>query len=109
MGILDGMLGGVIGSEMTAIVTGMIEKHGGLDGLVQHFEKSGLGSQVASWVGSGPNQTISADQLHQSLGSSTIDQLASNVGLTPQDLAGKLAMLLPKAIDALTPSGRLAQ
>jgi len=108
MSILDSMLGGVIGSEMTSIVTGLIEKHGGVEGLVQQFEQSGLGSQIASWVSNSPNQAVSGDQLHQVLGSSTITDLAAKVGISPQDLAGKLATLLPKAIDALTPAGKLS-
>lgn len=30
MGLLDGVLGGVIGAGLTSVVSGVIEKHGGI-------------------------------------------------------------------------------
>lgn len=103
MGLLDGVLGGVVGAEMASVVNGLIEKHGGVQGIVSQLEQSGLGPTVRSWVGSGPNQPISADQVHQAFGPDTIRELAARAGLSPQDLAGKLAAMLPQAIDKLTP------
>jgi uncharacterized protein YidB (DUF937 family) len=65
MGLLDGILGGVIGGEMASVVNGLIEKHGGVQGIVKQFEQQGLGETVKSWVGTGANQPISDDQVHQ--------------------------------------------
>ncbi len=107
MGLLDGLLGGVVGAEMATVVNGIIEKHGGVQGLVSQLEKNGLGDTVRSWVGTGPNQPISADQIHQGLGADTIRELAAKFNLSPQDLAQKLAQILPAAIDKLTPNGQL--
>jgi uncharacterized protein YidB (DUF937 family) len=107
MGLLDGVLGGVVGAGLTSVVTGLIEKHGGLQGMVSQFEKNGLGSVVQSWVGNGPNQAIAPEQVHQAVGSSVINELAAKAGLSPQDLASKLAALLPQAVDALTPNGKV--
>jgi uncharacterized protein YidB (DUF937 family) len=56
-------------------------------------------------VGTGANQPISADQIHQAFGSDTVKQLAAKVGMTPEDLAAKLSQILPQAIDKLTPGG----
>jgi uncharacterized protein YidB (DUF937 family) len=105
MGLLDGVLGGLIGGEMATVVNGLIEKHGGVSGIVAQLEQQGLGNTVKSWVGTGPNQPISADQLHKALGSGAMQELAAKFGLTPQDLASKLAQVLPQAIDKLTPGG----
>ena len=33
MGLLDGLLGGVVGAEMATLVNGVIEKHGGIGGM----------------------------------------------------------------------------
>lgn len=83
----------------------MIERHGGVQGLVSQFEQHGLGGVVQSWVGTGANQPITADQIHQALGSNTVTEMAAKFGLNPQDLAQKLAQTLPQAVNKLTPAG----
>ena len=105
MGMVDGILGGLIGGEMATVVNRLIEKHGGVSGIVTQLEQRGLGATVKSWVGTGPNQPISADQVHQAIGADTIQEIAAKFGLTPQDLAQKLSQVLPQAIDKLTPGG----
>ena len=105
MGLLDGLLGGVVGAEMVTVVNGLIEKHGGVQGIVAQLEQQGLGGTVRSWVGNGANQPITADQVHQGFGSDTLKQLAARAGMTPEDLAAKLSQILPQAIDKLTPAG----
>jgi uncharacterized protein YidB (DUF937 family) len=65
MGLLDGLIGGAIGAEMVTVVNGLIEKHGGVQGLVKQFEQQGLGATVRSWVGPGANEPISPDQVHR--------------------------------------------
>jgi len=105
MGLIDGILGGVVGIEMTQVVSGLLDKHGGVQGIVAQLESQGLGETVRSWVGNGTNQPISAEQLQQALGSGTLAQLAAKFGMDPQVLAQKLAQVLPHAIDHLTPGG----
>ena len=107
MGFLDGILGGVVGAELTSLVSGEIERHGGVSGLVAQFEQQGLGHVVQSWVGTGSNLPVNADQIHQVLGSTTVTQLAAKFGLNPQDLAQKLAQILPQAVDKMTPGGAI--
>ena len=51
MGLFDGILGGVVGGEMATVVNGLIEKHGGVQGIVAQMESQGLGNTVKSWVG----------------------------------------------------------
>jgi uncharacterized protein YidB (DUF937 family) len=50
---------------------------GGLAGLVQQFHGAGLGQIVQSWVGTGPNQPINAQQIQQALGSDRVKQMAA--------------------------------
>jgi uncharacterized protein YidB (DUF937 family) len=109
MGLFDGLLGGVVGAEMATVVNGLIEKHGGIQGIVSQLEQQGLGGTVRSWVGSGANQPITADQIHQAFGSDTMKQLAAKIGISPEDLAAKLSQVLPQAIDKLTPGGVAAK
>ena len=78
---------------------------GSVGGLLQQLEQSGLGAQVASWLGSGQNLPVSVDQLRNALGEQNLGQLASQFGLPAEDLLRHLADHLPGAIDALSPNG----
>lgn len=105
MGMFDGILGGIVGAEMATVVNHLIERHGGVAGIVSELRQKGLGDTVKSWVSTGPNQPVSADQLHQALGSDAITQLAAKAGISREELLAKLAQALPTAIDKLTPGG----
>jgi uncharacterized protein YidB (DUF937 family) len=105
MGLLDGLLGGVVGAEMVVAVNSLIQQHGGVQGVVSQLESQGLGGVARSWISNEPNQPISPAQLSQVFGSGMISQLAAKAGVNPQDLAAKLSQLLPTAIDKLTPAG----
>ena len=109
MGFFDGVLGGVVGAEMASVVGGLIEKHGGVQGIVTQLESQGLGQTVQSWVGNGANQTISPQQVHSAFGADTINELAAKFGMNPQDILQKLSQVLPQAINHLTPDGAVAR
>ncbi len=82
------------------------EAAGGLGGLIQSFERSGLGDVIGSWIGHGPNQQVAPNRLAEALGPDTVDSLSRETGLSRDDLLGQLAQALPGVIDALTPQGR---
>jgi len=105
MGLFDGVLGGVIGAGMAGVVNDVIERHGGIQGIIGQFQANGLGPTVQSWVGTGANQPITADQVHQGLGADAVQALAAKLGVQPAELAAKLAEVLPQAVDHLTPGG----
>jgi uncharacterized protein YidB (DUF937 family) len=107
MGMFDGLLGGIVGAGMVSVVNGILEKHGGLDGVVNEFESKGFGATVKSWVGTGPNQPISPDQVRNVLGDDLLQQLSMKSGLSVQDLTQKLSQVLPQAVDRLTPDGNI--
>src|SRR6266481_1951156 len=98
MGTFDGLLGGIVGAGMVSVMSDILEKHGGLQGVVSEFEKKGLGATVQSWVGTGPNQTISPDEVHKALGPDLLQQLSAKSGLSVQELAQKLAQVLPQTV-----------
>jgi len=105
MGLFDGLLGGAVGAAMVGVVNHLLEQNGGVQGVVNQFEKQGFGSTVRSWVGTGPNQAITADQIHQALGSNAVQELAAKAGMSVPELTAKLSQLLPAAMDKLTPGG----
>lgn len=105
MGILDGLIGGMVGAEMVTVVNGLIEKHGGVQGIVNQLQANGLGPTVNSWIAEGPNAPVIAAHMQQAFGDTTLNELAAKAGISPQELAAKLAQVLPHAVDALTPNG----
>ncbi len=118
MGLFDSVVGSVLnnmgsgaqaggGGDIMQMVMGLMQQNGGLGGLVQMLGKSGLSEQVASWVGAGANQPVSADQIGQALGSGPLADLASKFGIDPSQLSGSLAQYLPEVVNQMTPEGRL--
>lgn len=93
-----------LGSEIANLVhTGP----GGLSALVQQFQANGLGSIIQSWVSTGPNQPITAQQIQQALGSDKVKQIAARIGLDPNVVTQKLSTMLPQIVNHLTPSGQI--
>jgi uncharacterized protein YidB (DUF937 family) len=80
---------------------------GGLTDLLKQFQDAGHGNAANSWVGNGPNQPVSSDDLANALGADRINTLMAHSGLSREDLLAGLSQHLPGAIDALTPQGRL--
>jgi uncharacterized protein YidB (DUF937 family) len=105
MGLLDGILGGVIGAGALSVVNNYIEHHGGIEGVVAELEKTGYGAQVKSWVGDGSNLPISADDIKKALGSDKLKSIAASTGIPVDKAAEYLAEHLPTAVDKATPGG----
>ncbi|MFI1174641.1 YidB family protein [Streptomyces melanogenes] len=121
-GLLGGLLGGgsgsgasgggnVLGSLLGALMGGGSGQNGGnpLGGLMDMLSKSGLGDQAQSWVGSGDNQPVSGAQIQQAVPDETLQQVAEQAGVSPEQAADEIARQLPQAVDKLTPSGELPQ
>ncbi len=113
MGLLDSVLGSLsqqgTGNSLLDGVLAMVTNpaNGGLEGLIAKLRDGGLGSIADSWVSTGQNLPVSADQLQQALGGSHLGSLAQNLGLSQGDLSSKLAQLLPDVVDKLTPGGQV--
>lgn len=132
MGLLDAVLGGMLGGGQQApsqsgaggggsallmqIVAALLANRGagaqggglgGLEGLAEQFRRGGLGDAMNSWIGTGPNQPVSPDQLGGVLGGDLLGELTQRTGMGQGDLLGQLSQLLPQAVDRATPEGRI--
>lgn len=107
MGMFDGVLGGIVGAGMAGVVEDLIQRHGGLQGIVQQFQRQGLGATIQSWISTGPNQPIAPDQVHQALGTQILQELSAKTGLPLQELTSRLSTILPQAVDKMTPTGTI--
>lgn len=119
MGLLDSLVG-ALGQQLGGNAAGgqnpllqlamnLVNQPGGLQGLIEQFSKAGLGQQAQSWVSTGQNLPISAEQLQQVLGGQggKLQELAAQFGVPQEKAAGGLAELLPSVIDHLTPNGAI--
>ncbi len=111
---LAGVLGGLLGGQqaqaqggLAGQVAGALAGVGGIGGLIAAFQQAGLGHIAQSWVGSGPNQPVSPDQLNQVLGQDRVNTIAQHAGMDPGDLLSQLSHLLPHAVDQMTPNGQI--
>lgn len=73
-GMLSGMFGGnqQQGGNMLSMVMGLVQQMGGISGVLDMFRQRGLGRQADSWVGTGPNEAISGEDVQNVFGSSQI-------------------------------------
>jgi uncharacterized protein YidB (DUF937 family) len=107
IGALLGKSQGSSTSVPEALVAALGSHEGGLDGLVQKFQASGLSPVISSWIGNGANQAVSPDALHGILGSDLVQQIAAKTGLPIEQLLPQIAQHLPQLIDGMTPNGQV--
>ncbi len=87
---------------------GMLQKEsGGIGGLLEKFQSSGLGDVAQSWVGTGDNLPISQDQLMQVFGEQKLGAMAQESGMDLKKFLPILMAALPMIIDKLTPDGEV--
>jgi uncharacterized protein YidB (DUF937 family) len=101
-GLLTGGLGGLLGGAAAGSVLS-----GGVGDLVKQLQQGGQGDAASSWVGKGENKSIGPNDLASALGADQIDQIASQSGMSRDDLLSGLSQYLPKVVDHLTPDGRV--
>jgi len=116
MNPLDGLAGMLAGGTaggggeqglVTSILEMLSNRQGGLTGLAGAFNQAGLGNIVSSWIGTGQNLPVSADQIQQALGHDQIQAFAQKAGISTESAGPRLAQLLPGIVDQLTPGGQI--
>ena len=116
MSLLDQVVGALAGGEsggstllQTVLQLVNNPQTGGLEGLIRSFQQGGLGDIVNSWVAKGQNLPVSGEQIESVLGGSVLQDLAAQLGVSPQQASGSLASVLPQLIDQMTPNGEVPQ
>jgi len=100
--LLKGGLGGLLAGGAAGTVLS-----GGLGDLINQLQQKGHGDAANSWVSNGPNKQIAPGDLANALGADQIDSLASQSGMSRDQLLQGLSQYLPDAINHLTPDGRV--
>ena len=117
MSLLDQALGALAGGQSgdnNALLQSVLQlvdnpQNGGLEGIIQSFQQGGLGEIVNSWVSTGQNLPISAEQIQSILGGVSLSGLAAQRGVSPEQVSDSLADVLPQLIDQMTPDGKVPQ
>ncbi|MFJ9946091.1 YidB family protein [Streptomyces erythrochromogenes] len=78
-----------------------------LGGLMDMLTKSGLADQAQSWIGTGENKQVSGAQISEALPDETLQKVAAQAGVSPEQAADQIAQSLPQAVDKLTPGGEI--
>jgi uncharacterized protein YidB (DUF937 family) len=99
--------GGLQGLQLAQLALQLLQQVGGLQGLLNLFNKAGLADQVKSWISTGGNQGVSPQQLSQAIGPNILEQLGGQFGLNADQVSSGLAQVLPNVVDQLTPSGEV--
>jgi uncharacterized protein YidB (DUF937 family) len=100
------------GDDKTALVKGLGESlssgsGGGVTGLLDKFDAAGLGDKARSWVGDGPKQPVSGDEVRRALGDQEVGKIAEKAGMPADKASNELASILPDAVGKLTPGGKI--
>jgi uncharacterized protein YidB (DUF937 family) len=83
---------------------------GGLGGVQDMFRRAGMSHQVDSWIGTGDNLPVSADDIRRALGDSgRLGQLAQAAGMSEDEAANDLSDILPDLVNQLTPQGSIPE
>jgi len=113
MGLLDGLLGSLLGglnnnqqSGLMNAVSGLVTGSGGIGGLLQKFGSHGLGDLVKGWISTGPNPPATAQHIDQVFGADQLAQIAAKTGIDPSQISAHVAQVLPQLVDKLTPHGQ---
>jgi uncharacterized protein YidB (DUF937 family) len=98
---------GIGGSLLLQLALMMLQRNGGLDGVLGKFRQAGMGAQADSWVSNGQNMNLSPDQLQEVFGSGSINDIASQLGMSQSQTGSAMSQMLPELINQLTPQGQV--
>ncbi len=80
---------------------------GGLGELIDRFRQSGHTEAADSWVSTGPNKELPPNEIERAIGPDVLATLSQQTGLSREELVARLSREVPRAVDGLTPQGRL--
>lgn len=83
----------------------LIQRNGGVGGLLERFNQQGLSQQASSWVSTGDNQPLSGEAVGEVVGQDELSRLSQQLGVAQTAVADGLAQILPQVVDRLTPAG----
>lgn len=84
-----------------------VQRNGGVKEVLLRFEQKGFGAQADSWVSTGANQSLKAEEIDEVVGGEELSRMSRKLGVTEREVALGLADILPELVDQLTPDGNV--
>lgn len=100
-------MGGVGMAAIIAIALQLLQRNGGIEGVLGKLRQTGHGQEADSWIGKGQNVPVTPDVLAQIFGRDEVGRAAQEMGVDPDEALGGLANVFPEVVNQITPQGRV--
>jgi uncharacterized protein YidB (DUF937 family) len=80
-----------------------------LQGMMAALQSKGLGREVKSWVSNGQNTQVTSADIKKAADPAALRAMASEQGMSPDEMCGHMAKILPMIVDQATPDGMVPQ
>jgi uncharacterized protein YidB (DUF937 family) len=80
-----------------------------LQGMMATLQSKGLGREVKSWVSNGQNTQVTGADIKKAADPAALRAMANEQGMSPDEMCGHIAKILPMVVDEATPDGMVPQ
>ena len=80
-----------------------------LQGMMAALQSKGLGREVKSWVSNGQNTQVTGADIKKAADPAALRVMANEQGMSPDEMCGHIAKVLPSIVDGATPDGMVPQ
>lgn len=84
-----------------------VQRSGGIGAMLERFRQKGFGQQADSWVSTGPNASLRAEEVEEVVGGDELSRLSRQLGVPEREVALVFADILPEMVDRLSPDGQV--
>jgi uncharacterized protein YidB (DUF937 family) len=84
-----------------------VQRNGGIGTVLERFKQKGFDQQANSWVSTGPNAMLRAEEVDEVVGGEELSRLSRQLGVSEREVALGFADILPEMVDQLSPEGQL--
>ena len=84
-----------------------VQRNGGVGGVLERFRQKGYGQHADSWVSTGGNSELRAEQADEVIGGEELSQVAHKLGVPEREVALGFAEIVPELVDQLSPGGQV--
>ena len=109
MSLMDQITGLFKGGKSDSLLKGLNDMVSSgqfsLSKMLDNFKSAGMEDKVDSWVGTGPNQAVTAQEVKQAADPANLQAIADKAGISVDEAAEEISKTLPDVVDKLTPDG----
>jgi uncharacterized protein YidB (DUF937 family) len=77
--------------------------------MMATLQSKGLGREVKSWVSNGQNTQVTGADIKKAADPAALRAMANEQGMSPDEMSGHIAKILPMVVDEATPDGMVPQ